>query len=291
MNRSKHKLSVFTLLKHAVLLASVICTLYPFIYMLAVSTSSSIYVLKGEVSIFPRGFNLGVYKFVLMDKNIFNAYLNTILYTITGTTISLSVTCAGAYALSKKRMIGSKFFSVMILFTMFFNGGLIPTYLTVRSLGLFDTMWAVIIPGAVSTWNFLIMRTFFRQFPVELEESGKLDGLTDNGIFFRLVLPLSTAVLATIGLFYAVGNWNSYFVPMIYLNDSKKFPLQLILRQIVLIGVNNNNNLVGASADSVAVDESIKYATIIVSIVPIIMVYPFIQRYFVKGVMVGSLKG
>jgi putative aldouronate transport system permease protein len=273
------------------LLLSVFITLYPFIYMLAVSTSSSIYVLRGEVSFYPRGFNFEVYKVVFLDKNIFNAYLNTVLYTAVGTVISLSITCAGAYSLSKNRMIWSRYFSIMILLTMFFSGGLIPTYITVKNLGMRNTMWAVIIPGAVSTWNFLIMRTLFRQFPVEIEESGRLDGLTDLGVFLRLVLPLSTAVLATIGLFYAVGIWNSYFGPMIYLNDTRKFPLQLILRNILMVGLNNNSNTVGASGDSVVVDESIKYATIIVSIVPIIAVYPFIQRYFVKGVMVGSLKG
>jgi putative aldouronate transport system permease protein len=291
MKRLKYQFTFFTLLKHAILLLSVFITLYPFIYMLAVSTSSSIYVLRGEVSFYPRGFNFEVYKVVFLDKNIFDAYLNTVLYTAVGTVISLSITCAGAYSLSKNRMIWSRFFSIMILLTMFFSGGLIPTYITVKNLGMRNTMWAVIIPGAISTWNLLIMRTFFRQFPAEIEESGKLDGLTDLGVFLRLVLPLSTAVLATIGLFYAVGIWNAYFGPMIYLDDTRKFPLQLILRNILMVGLNNNSNTVGASGDSVVVDESIKYATIIVSIVPIIAVYPFIQRYFVKGVMVGSLKG
>jgi putative aldouronate transport system permease protein len=287
----KSKFSVYSILKNIILLLVVIVTLYPFIYMVSVSISDSIYVLKGEVTLLPRGFNLGVYQMVLSDKHIFSAYMNTVLYTVSGTVIALCVTCAGAYAVSKKRMVGSRFFSMMILFTMFFGGGLIPTYLTVKALGMYNSIWAIILPGAVSTWNFLIMRSFFKQFPSEIEESGKIDGMTDLGVFFRLVLPLSTAVLATIALFYAVGIWNSYFGPMIYLSDNNKYPLQVILRDIVIIGQSNVGHAGGSSGDSVAVDESIKYATIIVSIVPIVLIYPFIQRYFVKGVMIGSLKG
>lgn len=287
----KLNFSISALLKAIVIIITIIATVYPFIHMFAVSTSANIYVLKDQVGIIPKGFNLKVYGLVFEDRRIFRSYINTVIYTSSGTLFALTITCMGAYALSKKRMLFNKFFSIMILFTMFFNGGLIPTYLTVRGLGMYDTIWAIIIPGAVSTWYLLIMRTFFVQFPVELEESGKLDGLSDIGTFLYIVIPLSKAVLATIGLFYAVGIWNSYFGPMIYLSSESKAPLQIILRDLLLLGTQYNNQAAGGDVKSIVVDESLKYATVIVSIVPIIMVYPFLQKYFVKGVMIGSLKG
>lgn len=287
----RKQFSIYTLLKVAVLLLVVFFTLYPFIYMLAVSTSDNIHVMQNAITFYPKGFNLKAYGVVFQDKDIFRAYLNTLLYTFSGTVLSLSITCAGAYALSKKRLIFNRGFSIMIMITMFFSGGLIPTYLTVKMLGMYNSMWAIIVPGAVSTWNLLVMRAFFSQFPAELEESGKLDGMTDLGVFFRLVLPLSSAVLATIGLFYAVGIWNAFFGPMIYLSDNSKQPLQVVLRAIVLMGQQSSRAAVNVSGDYYVVDESLKYATIIVSVVPIIVVYPFVQKYFVKGVMIGSLKG
>ncbi len=285
----KNKISIFSILKVLVLLAAVFCTVYPYIYMVAVSTSKAIYVLKGEVSFYPKGFTLDTYRIVFEDRRIFKAYLNTVIYSASGSLLALAVTCAGAYALSKKKLIFNKFFTAMIMFTMFFGGGLIPTYLTVKGLGLYDSIWAIILPVAVSTYNLLIMRTFFVQFPAELEESGRLDGLNDLSVFFRLVLPLSKAVLATIGLFYAVSLWNSYFSAMLYINTESKVPLQIVLRDMLIESTQFSNKAVGA--DSVVVDESLKYSTVIVSIIPIVLVYPFLQKYFVKGVMIGSLKG
>lgn len=224
---------------------------------------------------------------VFLDDELL--YCNTILYTLLGTTLSLSITAMGAYALSAKRMVGHKFFSMMIVFTMFFQGGMIPTYLVVKNYGLLDTIWAVILPGAVSTWNFIVMRSFFDNYPSEIEESGRMDGLTDAGVFFRLVLPTSKAVMATIGLYYAVSLWNAYFTPFIYLNDPDLFPLQLILHELLAAG-SSNNATVGVG-DVLVVEESLKYATVLVSIAPIMCVYPFLQKYFVKGVMIGSVKG
>lgn len=232
----------------------------------------------------------GTYYLDITDNRYFGYdYGNTILYTVLGTTISLSITAMGAYALSAKRMIGHKFFSMMIVFTMFFQGGMIPTYLVVKSYGLLDTIWGVILPGAVSTWNFIVMRSFFDNYPSEIEESGKVDGLTDAGVFFRLVLPTSKAVLATIGLYYAVSLWNAYFIPFIYLNDPDLFSLQLILHELLSAG-SSNNATVGVG-DVLVVEESLKYATVLVSIAPIMCVYPFLQKYFVKGVMIGAVKG
>lgn len=285
------KISIFTILRTVFLMLIIAATLYPFIYMFSVSVSSDIHVMKNEISFLPKGFNLKMYKFVFQDNRIFTAYKNTIIYVMLGTAISLAITSAGAFALSKKHMLFNKTFNIMIVITMFFGGGMIPTYLTVKNLGLYDTIWAIILPGAVSTWNLMVMRTFFSQFPAEIEESGKIDGLNDIGVFFYLVLPVSKAILATIGLFYAVSIWNSYLGPLMYLKTEEKYPLQIILREILLSGSNFNNDVVSVGGDSVVVEESLKYATAMVSIVPIIAVYPFLQKYFVKGVMVGSIKG
>lgn len=259
------------------------------IHMLAVALSSDIYVMQGKVGLLPKGFTLKTFGYVFEDERLFRSYGNTLLYTVVGTTLSLAITSMGAYALSGKRMIGHKFFSMMIVFTMFFQGGMIPTFLTIKGYGLLDTIWAVILPGAVSTWNFIVMRSFFDNYPSEIEESGRVDGLTDAGIFFRLVLPTSKAVLATIGLYYAVGLWNAYFTPFIYLSNPDLFPLQLILRELLSAG-SSNNSTVGVG-DVLVVEESLKYATVLVSIAPIMAVYPFLQKYFVKGVMIGAVKG
>lgn len=285
----KQAFSPLNLFVYIFLTAALLVTLLPFLHIIAVSFSGDIYVMQGKVGLWPKGFSLKMYQYVLQEKSIFNAYKNTFIYTLTGTTLSLLITAAGAYALSKRRIVFHSFFSWMILITMFFGGGMIPTYLTVKSYGLLDTMWAVILPGAVSTWNFIIMRSFFDAFPLEIEESGKLDGLSEAGVFWRLVLPLSKPVMATIGLYYAVSLWNNYFTPFIYLNDTKLYPLQLILRELLLSG-SSNNATVGVG-DVLVVEESLKYATVLVSIIPVIVVYPFLQKYFVKGVMLGSVKG
>lgn len=263
--------------------------LVPMLHMIAVSFSSDVYVLKGKVGLWPKQFTTQMYQYVFEDERIFRSYGNTIFYTVLGTALSLTVTAMGAYALSKNRIIFHKFFSLMIVFTMFFSGGMIPTYLVIKSYGLLDTIWAVILPGLVSTWNFIVMRSFFDAYPTEIEESGKIDGLNEAGIFFHLVLPTSKPVMATIGLYYAVGLWNAYFTPFIYLNKPSLYPLQLILHEILSTG-SNNNKVVGVG-DVMVVDESLKYATVLVAIAPIMAVYPFLQKYFVKGVMVGAVKG
>ncbi|AWP27718.1 carbohydrate ABC transporter permease [Paenibacillus glucanolyticus] len=285
------KISIFHIVNVIVLLGVVIVTLYPFLYMIAVSLSKDIFVLRGEVWLWPKGFNLDMYKLVLNDPRIFTAYTNTILYTVIGTLVALVVTSLGAYAISKKEMVFQKFFMMLIVFTMFFSGGMIPTFLIVKDMGLMDTLWAMVLPGAVSTWNLIIMRTFFRGIPIELEESGRIDGLTDFGIFLRIVLPLSKAVLATIGLFCAVGIWNNFYQALLYLRDSDLYPLQVVLRNIVLSGQVNNSDVTSVGGDNLIVEESLKFATIIVSTLPILLVYPFLQKYFVKGVMIGSVKG
>lgn len=287
----KRSISAFSLINGFFLLILAFVTLYPFVHMAAVSLSKNVYVLQGEVSWFPKGFNLSMYELVLNDPRIKRAYWNTFVYVTLGTAISLVVTSLGAYSLAKKNMLFNRGFTLMIIFTMFFSGGMIPTFLMVKELGVMDTVWGIVLPGAVSTWNLIIMRTFFVGIPVELEESGKIDGLTDFGVFLRIVAPTSQAVFATIGLFYAVGLWNNFLLPLLYLRNPDLFPLQVVLRNIVLAGQMNQADAAAIGADHLIVEESLKYATIMVSTLPILLVYPFLQKYFVKGVMIGAVKG
>ncbi|OAS23080.1 carbohydrate ABC transporter permease [Paenibacillus oryzisoli] len=282
----RKKISLFQIVNFILLAGLVFSTLYPFIYMAAVSLSSNNYVLRGEITWFPKGLTLEVYKLVLSDPRILQSYINTILYVVVGTAIALLITSMGAYAISKKEMAFSKSLTFMIIFTMFFSGGLIPTFLVLKSYGIMDSIWAMTLPGAVSTWNLLVMRTFYANIPMEVEESGRMDGLTDLGIFFRIVMPLSKAAFATIGMFYAVSLWNNFMLPLLYIRDADLFPLQIILRNIVLAG-----QVTSLGGDVEIVDESLKYTVIMVSTVPILLVYPFLQKYFVQGAMIGAVKG
>lgn len=290
--RNREKLSAWSFLKYLVLGFIVFVTLYPFIYMVSVSLSDAIYVMKNEISFFPKGINFDMYKFVLKDSIIFTGYKNTFIYVTLGTAISLVLTSMAAYALSKgKRLIFAKQFNILILITMFFNGGMIPSFLNVRDLGMIDTVWGMVFPAAVSAWNLILMRSFFYAYPSEIEDSGYIDGLNDFGVFYHLVLPTSKAVLATIGLFYAVGLWNTFFLPYVYLQSPEKYPLQIVLRNLILAGLSVNGQSATPMQDTVIVEDSLKFTTIVISIIPIVAVYPFIQKYFVKGVMVGSVKG
>jgi putative aldouronate transport system permease protein len=284
------KITIWTVLKGLFLAFMVVITIYPFIYMISVSLSDQLSVMRNEIILLPKGINLEAYKAVFREKRIFKAYENTIYYVVLGTAISMLVTTLGAYGLSKKdRLMFYKFFNIAIVITMFFGGGMIPKYLVVKGLGLLDKIWAVVLPSAVSAWNVIVMRTFFTGFPEEVEQSGYIDGLNDLGVLYYLVLPNSGAILATMSLFNAVGHWNSFMEPFLYLTDTSKQPLQVILRSIVIQGSSLDNQVV--STDSVVVEEALKYATIIVSVIPIMSIYPFAQKYFMKGVMVGSLKG
>lgn len=287
----RRHIDLFTIVNIIFLSLVAAASLGPFLYMVAVSLSSPEYVLRNEVSLWPKGITFDIYEYVLKKKEIWTGYKNTIIYTTVGTFLSLIVTSMGAYALSKQNMVFGKFFTLMVVFTMLFSGGMIPTFLVVRDLGLMNTMWAMMIPGLISTWNLIIMRTFFQGIPKELEESAKMDGLHDLGIFVKIVLPLSKSVMAAIGLFYAVGIWNNFYHALLYLRDDSLFPLQVILRNLVVAGGFQDGNLVGGGDGEMVIDESLKFATILVSTLPIIMVYPFLQKYFVKGVLIGSVKG
>jgi putative aldouronate transport system permease protein len=285
------RLSWFNVVSTFILLVVVVVTLYPFLHMLAVSLSSDVHVMKNTVSFWPKGFNLNMYKLVLGDSQIWVAYKNTLIYTVLGTLISLVVTSTGAYALSRSDMALRKSFTLLIVVTMFFSGGMIPTFLVVRSLDIVDTVWGMVLPGAVSTWNLILMRTFFSGIPKELEESGRIDGLNDIGIFIRIIVPLSKASFATIALFYAVGMWNNFIYPLLYLRSPDLFPLQVLLRNLVLAGSASSGDVTSIGGDNMVIEESLKYATIMVSTLPILIVYPFVQKYFVKGAMIGAVKG
>jgi putative aldouronate transport system permease protein len=281
------------------LIALMIVTLYPIIYILSVSLSSSEAYESGKVVLLPVGTNLGAYKVVFKAGTVPRAFLNSVLYTVTYTVISLLLTTSMAYPLSrsKDRVPFKGFFSKLVVFTMFFSAGIVPNYLVVKYCGLMNTMWALILPVAVTTYNLVVMRSFFEAIPVDLEEAAFIDGANEIVIFFKIMLPLAKAALATVGLFYAVYMWNSWFTAMLYLKDSSKYPLQLIIRQIIMqnqmaaelaaLGDTSMQDALGGSTNT----ETVKYATLFVSIVPMLIVYPFIQKYFVKGVMVGSVKG
>jgi len=289
------KFTVGWLIRTLILWFVIIIMIAPFLHMLSVSLSGNWDVITNSVGVYPKidgkfGATLATYKFVLQKPLMFQAYWNTIQYAVLGTAIALFVLSTGAYALSKaNRLPGGKVINILVMITMFFGGGMIPAFLCIKWLGLLNTIWAIVLPGAFGAYNCIIMRTFFAGFPKEIEESGRLDGLNDIGILWYLVLPTSSAVLATIGLFVAVAQWNGFMGPLIYLNDESKYPLQIILRQIVMQSV--MDEFEGAARDTTFAENSIKYATIVVAIAPIIAVYPFLQKYFVKGVMIGSVKG
>lgn len=272
-----------------ILLFVAVVTLYPFLYMIFISLSSSIHVLQNDVWLWPKGFTLDYYKAVAVNPQIITGYKNTVTYTVVGTLLSLLVTGMGGYALAKRHLLWRRPITFAIVFTMLFQGGMIPTFLVIKELGIMNTIWAMVLPGLVATWNLIIMRTFFAALPEELEESGKIDGLTDIGVFMRIIIPLSKPVMATISLFYAVALWNNFFFALLYLRDQDLYPLTVVLRNIVLSG-QYDNDAQGGGGD-VVVDESLKFATIVYSTIPILLLYPFLQKHFVKGVMIGSVKG
>ena len=266
--------------------------LYPLYLQLITSVSHGLEVMKGGITFLPRNVTFSTYK-TLVRGELFMYMKNTIVYTVAGTAVNLLMSCLCAYPLARKTFSGRKFFTIMVTITLFFSGGMIPMYLTVKQFGLMDTMWALILPGAISTYNMIIIRTAFQSIPESLIESAQLDGANDMIILWRIVVPLSKATLATMLLFYAVSHWNSYFDAMLYINKKELYPLQIMLRNMLIGGLfNEETAIAGASADSFAVtDATLRSAAIIVTTLPILIVYPFVQRYFVKGVMIGSVKG
>lgn len=275
-----------------VIVLLIVCavTLYPFVNLVAKAFSSEGFIAAGEVNLIPRGFNLETFSVVMGDSLFWVNYKNTIVYTVVGTLVSMVLTTPYAYALSRPELKGRTFFVGIAVFTMFFSGGLIPNYILVADvLGMRNTMWAIVLPGAISVFNLLVMKSFFENFPRDLEEAAAIDGLTTYGIFGRIVLPLSKAVLATMTLFYAVGLWNSWFSAFLYLDQKELFPVTVYLRN--LIAAASGSPAAAAGTDAIQIGANIQSVTMLLTVLPIVCFYPFIQRYFVSGVMLGSVKG
>ena len=283
----------FNFINYIFLTIVALLVIYPLIFVVSASLSNPEYVISGEMWLWPKEFTLDAYDKVFKNQEIINGFVNTLKYTVFGTILNVIMTILAAYPLSRKDLKGRGFIMAFIVFTIFFSGGLIPTYLLIRDFGMLNTFWVMIIPNAVAVWNIIIMRTFFQAIPAELEESAMIDGAGNFRTLWSIVLPLSFPVIAVMVLFYSVGHWNSYFQALIYLQDQEKFPLQLILRQILIQG--QTDDMVQTTSESFLAQqlsvEGLKYAVLIVANLPMLMLYPFLQRYFVKGVMIGSLKG
>lgn len=283
--------SIFSGVNTCFMLLLCFVTLYPFLYVLFASLSDPAEMARFRGMLFyPIGFNLQAYKAVMDNPMILTGYRNTIFYVAAGTAINLFMTTLGAYALSRRNVYFNNSIMLIIVITMVFNGGLIPTFLLVNSLGMLDTPWALLLPGAISTFNLIIMRTAFQAVPVSLEESARIDGANDWIIMSRIIVPLSMPVIAVMILWYAVGHWNSYFSALIYLRDRELFPLQLVLREILISNSTDSMTTDAAATDRLDIGVTIKYATIIISTLPILCLYPFLQKYFVHGVLIGALK-
>lgn len=268
-------------------------TIVPFLYVVAGSFATEKELVERAFFIIPHDISFNAYKYIIKDGSIFRGLVNSFFIMIAGTFVNMLFTATMAYPLSKSWLKGRNLVLNIIIVTMLFSGGMIPNYLVVKNLQLLDSYWALILPGAINAFNLIIIKNFFQELPAELEEAAKIDGCTDVGIFVKIILPLSKPALASVGLFYAVSHWNDFFNSLIYLNSTKKFPVQIILRQIVLLAQ-------GATADGSAIDFgaggtppelAVKMAATVVATIPILCVYPFVQKYFEQGVMVGAVKG
>lgn len=281
---------VFTVINTLFLLGIVFVTLFPFVNIVAQSFSSNAAIVAGRVSLWPVGFNTTTYEAVASDPMFWRNYQNTVVYTVVATAISLVLTTCYAYVLSKKHVKGRNLLIGIAVFTMFFNGGLIPNYILINTLGWMNTMWAVVVPNAISVFNLLVMKAFFEGMPVELEEAAAIDGLNQIQTFVMVILPLAKAVLATMLLFYAVAHWNAWLGAFLYMTDKEMFPVTIYLRNMIA-GTTGAND-VGANVDNqTQIAGNIKAVTMVLTVLPILTVYPFVQRYFVTGVMLGSVKG
>jgi len=281
-------------INYVILSGIVVIVLYPLYFVLLASFSSPEAVLRGEVWLWPVNPTVIGYERIIQNEEVWTGYANTFLYTALGTAINLVMTVLAAYPLSRKDFAGKHVITVFIVFTMFFSGGLVPTYLLIKSLGMLNTVWSMVVPGAVSVWYILIMRTFFQtSIPYEVQEAAAIDGCSATQTLIRVVLPMSMPILAVMVLFYCVGHWNAFFQALIYLSERGKYPLQLFLREILL--QDQMQDMVKTGGDTLVQNvletESVKYAMVIVANLPVLVLYPFLQKYFVKGVVVGAIKG
>ena len=283
---------VFTVFNYIFFTVLCLIMVYPFWHVAMESLSSTSAALRGGVFLYPKGFTLGTYQSVFKNPNIFSGFRTSILVTVTGSLAGPLLTAMTAYPLSKSRLRGGKVMMMLVLFTMIFSAGMIPNFLLIKNLGIYDTRWALILPGLISAYNCVLMKNFFYSIPESLEESAKIDGANDVQVFFRIVLPLSKATIATIILFNAVGYWNDYMSTVLYVQALDKWSLQAVLRQML---TNTQQAMEQAGVDVLAQSNTnavtIKAASIVVTTLPILVVYPFVQKYFVKGVMIGGVKG
>ena len=278
----------FQVINTIIMIFVIFITLYPFVYLVAQSFSSDAAASAGKVTFYPIGFNLNTYKYILRDNQFFRYYGNTIFYTVVGTFLSVACTALIAYPLSKPRLRLNKVITPLVVFTMYFAGGMIPNYIVITQwLGLQDSMWSIILPNAISTFNLLVMKSFFAGLPEELEEAAAIDGMNTYQIFLKIIIPLSKPIIATMCLFYMVTMWNEWFTPMLYLDSKEKWPVALYVRQLV---EGANNTEIGSS-DASSVQATVKSATMVLTSIPIICVYQFVQKYFVQGMTIGAVKG
>ncbi|HZH60191.1 MAG TPA: carbohydrate ABC transporter permease [Metabacillus sp.] len=283
---------IFLICNYIFMSLLVVIMIFPFWYLIMGSLSDAKLAAGGGLFLLPAGFSLDSYTAILQNNSFLSGFKTTVITTLAGTFIGTFFTATTAYAISKKRLRGAKLFSFLILFTMLFNGGLIPNYLLVKELGMMNTLWALILPNAISAFNIFVMTSFFRGIPDTLEEAAKIDGANDLTIFFRIVLPLSKPVLATIGLFIAVFYWNDFFSTVLYITDKENWQLQAVLRDLI----SNTSQVLQSSGTTIGFQKNIsestvRMAAIIVSTIPILIVYPFLQKHFAKGAMIGSIKG
>lgn len=297
MNKKKSKKitadKIFDLANALIMLMICVVIAYPLYYVLVASFTDPAIVSSGELLLYPKKVFMGGYEKILTYTPIWTGYLNTIKYTAAGTVVSIIVTIPCAFALSRKGLFGRKIIGFLFTFTMFFSGGIIPMYLVIKSLGIYDTIWAMILPGAVSVYNLIVCRSFFESnIPDELYEAAKIDGCNDFHFFFKIAIPLATAIIAVMVMFYATSIWNSFMNALMFLGSQDKMPLQVILRNLVL---SNQTNALTSGGTEVAqrmkMAEQLKYSIIVVSSVPLLVVYPFVQKYFAKGVLMGAVKG
>ena len=291
MKKSKGE-TVFGVCNVLFMLLMIVITLYPVWYVVTCSFSDSNFLIGDKgLMLLPKGFSLSAYQSVLKNPNIAVGYRNTLFVVVVGTLVNVLMSSLAAFVLTRKQFAIKKVMMTMIIITMYFGGGLVPTYLVVyKYLGLGDTLWALILPGAINTYNMIIMKTNFASIPSSLEESAAIDGANEIVVLFRIVLPLSLPIIAVMVLFYGVAHWNSWFNALIYIRKPALYPLQLRLREILLINDVSSMTAGADASDKYNIGESIKYATIMVATVPLLLVYPFIQKYFVKGMMIGAVK-
>ncbi len=279
-----------TVVIYVIILFAALITLCPFLYVIANSLSNPINVIRRDVVLWPVNFSLQSYTTLFQQNDILQAYGNTILYTLVGTIVNIVLTVMAAYALSVKRFFLRKQISLFIVITMFVSGGIIPSYIVVNKVGLYDSFWALIIPTAISAYNLIVARSFFESIPEELSESAHMDGANDFTILWKIIVPISKPIISVLIIFYAVGHWNEYFNPMIYLKSRELKPIQLYLRDIMVANQQASTSTGGTGAERQYYFEALKFSTIVVTTLPITVIYPFFQKYFVQGMMVGAVK-